>query len=129
MLAKFIKYISNIFNTVEYFNKHINQYRQISKEPALPSYAYINWGIYLINSGNKQKGLERLSQSVLMNKSNPEVYTNIGIMHAQDKNFELALKNFKKAVRLDKNNARAWVYLAGIYSELYEINLARAAFE
>ena len=129
MFYKFIRYITNLFNSVDTFNKHINQYKLISKEPALPSYAYINWGMHLINSGNLEKGLEKLNQSVLMNKSNPEVYINIGITYAQIGNFEQALKNFKKAVRLDKTNARAWGYLAGAYSELNENSLAKNAFE
>jgi len=129
VLSRFFKYINNIFVSAETFNRHINHYKLISKEPALPSYAYINWGMYLINTGNKEKGLEKLNQSVLMNKANPEVYLNIGVTYAQDGKFEEALKNFRKAVRLDKTNARAWGYLAGVYSELEENKLAKNAFE
>lgn len=129
MFFKFFNYINNIFNSVDTFNRQINQYKIISKEPALPSYAYINWGLYLINAGNKEKGLEKLNQSALMNKKNPEVYLNIGVTYAQEGKFDEALKNFKKAVRLDVNNARAWGYLAGVYSEINEIKLAKSAFE
>ena len=86
------------------FDKNINQYKTIAKEPALPSYAYINWGLYLINCGQTQEGLDKLNQSVLMNKTNPEVYLNIGITYAQKGEFEEALKNFQKAVSLDNNH-------------------------
>ena len=64
MFSKFFKSINNLFVSAETFNKHINHYKLISKEPALPSYAYINWGLYLINAGNKEKGLEKLNQSI-----------------------------------------------------------------
>ena len=60
MLSKIIKYINTLVNSVDTFNKHINNYKAISKEPALPSYAYINWGMHLIYSGQKEKGLEKL---------------------------------------------------------------------
>ena len=129
MFEKFIRYINNLFTSVDTFNKHINNYKAISKEPALPSYAYINWGMHLINCGNKEKGLEKLNQSILMNKSNPEVYMSIGVMYAQEGKFDEALKNFRKAVRLDKTNARAWGYLAGVYSELEDNYAAKSAFE
>lgn len=129
MISKFIKNLRTLLTSVELFNKQINQYKLISKEPALPSYAYINWGLFLINSGKKDRGIQKLNQSVMMNKSNPEVYMNIGITYAQDKKFEEALVNFKKAVRLDKNNAKAWGYLAGVYSEINEMTLAKSAFE
>lgn len=129
MFYKIIRYINNLLTSVDTFNKHINQYKTISKEPALPSYAYINWGMFLITHGNKEKGLEKLNQSILMNKSNPEVYMNIGVTYAQVGKFDEALKNFRKAVRLDNNNARAWGYLAGVYSELNENSAAKSAFE
>ena len=129
MSFDFFGYIKNLLASVDTFNKHINHYKAISKEPALPSYAYINWGMFLINSGNKEKGLEKLNQSILMNKSNPEVYMNIGVTYAQEGSFESALKNFRKAVKLDPTNARAWGYLAGVYSELNDNKLAKTAFE
>ena len=128
-LIRFYKFIHNLFLSVESLNRQVNHYKIVSKEPAIPSYAYINWGLYLINSGKKEKGIEKLKQSVLMNKSNPEVYLNLGIAYAQDSNYDEALKNFRKAVRLDKNNARAWGYLAGIYAELDDKNYAKSAFE
>ena len=129
MFFKLVRYINTLLNSVDMFNKRINQYKAISKEPALPSYAYINWGMFLINTGNKERGLEKLNQSIMMNKSNPEVYMSIGVMYAQDGKFDEALKNFRKAVRLDKTNARAWGYLAGVYSELNDNYAARSAFE
>lgn len=129
MAFDFFGYIKNLLASVDTFNRHINHYKAISKEPALPSYAYINWGMFLINSGNKEKGLEKLNQSILMNKSNPEVYMNIGVTYAQEGSFESALKNFGKAVKLDPTNARAWGYLAGVYSELNDNKLAKSAFE
>ena len=124
-----IKYINNLINSVETFNKHINQYKLITKEPALPSYAYINWGLHLINIGKKDRGIEKLKQSAIMNNTNPEAYINLGIAYAQDEKFALALKNFKKAIKLDPTNGRAWGYLAGAYSELNENTLAKTAFE
>ena len=129
MFLRLRKFLNTLFASAELFDKNINQYKIIAKEPALPSYAYINWGLYLINNGMTQEGLEKLNQSVLMNKSNPEVYLNIGITQAQKGQFEDALKNFRKAVKLDKNNGRAWGYLAGVYSELNENNFAKTAFE
>ena len=56
MFYRIVKYITNLLNSVDTFNKHINQYKLVSKEPALPSYAYINWGMHLINSGNLETG-------------------------------------------------------------------------
>ena len=62
MFSKVLSFFNTIFASVDFFNKKINQYKIIAKEPALPSYAYINWGLHLINSGKSEEGLEKLNQ-------------------------------------------------------------------
>ena len=129
MFEKLLKSIKLLFLSVDIFDKHINQYKKISKEPALPSYAYINWGIYLIKHGKSKKGIEKLNTSAVISQSNPEVYLNLGVTFAQSGMFNEALKNFRKAVKLNPNSAKAWSFLAGAYSETGEINQAQSAFE
>lgn len=129
MFLKFTKYINNLITSVNTFNNNINSYKNITKEPALPAYAYINWGMHLINTGNKEQGIEKLKQSIIINSKNPESYISLGVIYAQNKEFKEALKYFKEALKTDKNNARAWSYIAGVYSELQENNLSQSAFE
>lgn len=129
MFRKFIKQLKLLVISVEMFDKQVNQYKTISKEPALPSYAYINWGLFLIKNGKSKKGIEKFEQSMLMNQSNPESYLNLGVTFAQSGMFNEALKNFRKAVKLNPNSAKAWSFLASAYSELNEVDLASSAFE
>ena len=129
MFDKISKNITELLNSVNNFNNNINKYKEIAKEPALPTYAYINWGMHLVNFGNKDEGIEKLKQSLIINPNNPEGYVNLGVIYAQNKEFKEALKNFKAAIKADKNNARAWGYIAGVYSGLEEDTLAKTAFE
>ena len=80
MIKNFLKSLKYILLSAQMFDKQINQYKQISKEPALPSYAYINWGIYLIRNGKSQKGIEKFNQNVFT-----EINDKWGIITAGDK--------------------------------------------
>ena len=99
MFVNFLKKLYLLLESVENFNKKINKYKSVTKEPSLPSYAYINWGLFLIEKGRIEEGIEKLNQSALMNESNPDIYVNLGIIYAQKGDFDTALKNFKKALQ------------------------------
>ena len=126
MLFKIFKQINNLFVSAETFNRHINHYKLISKEPALPSYAYINWGMYLINTGNKQKGLEKLNQrhpdlNITMDNYQDKLYSWIGggfvmkgvkklekqmwrRMHKHERKFLSKFKNLVNALEYEMGN-------------------------
>ena len=47
----------------------------------------------------------------------PEAYINLGLVYANLKEYKEAAKNFRKAIRLDKNSAKAYSLLASVMIE------------
>ena len=41
----------------------VNRYKNVGKEVGLPSLAYINWGIKLLDEGNSKEALKNLKQA------------------------------------------------------------------
>ena len=84
----------------------------------MPSYAYMNWGIKLLDSGDEKKALELLEKSVEMPYANSDSYVNLAIVLAKENKYELALNYLKKATKLDNENAKAYQILGSVYSEM-----------
>ena len=108
MVSNFIKKI--LFRTNK-LNALVNRYKNVGKEVGLPSLAYINWGIKLLDEGNSKEALKKFETSVSMVYKNPEGYINIGIIKAKNNEFEEAINCFRHAIRIDRMSAKAYALL------------------
>ena len=115
MVAGFIKKILFRMNRL---NTFVNRYKSAAKEVYLPSLAYINWGIKLLDEGHSKEALKKFEISKDMAYQNPESYLNIGMIKAKNEEFEEAIEYFRKAIRIDNNCAKAYAMLGSAYSEI-----------
>ena len=116
MVAGFIKKILFRMNRL---NTFVNMYKSAAKEVYLPSLAYINWGIKLLDEGHSKEALKKFEISKDMAYQNPESYLNIGMIKAKNEEFEEAIEYFRKAIRIDNriagNYAVSFNYVRSIY--------------
>jgi len=54
-----LKFINKLIDKVLKFNNSILSYKAVTKEVVIPSRAFVNWGIYLANSGEVDQALEK----------------------------------------------------------------------
>ena len=106
---------------IEKLDKFVKNYKMSSRTFQLPSSAYMNWGIELARSGNVVEGMEKLNTAALMANKNPWVFVNLGIAFLKQKKYEEAIKNFRKAVKIDKYNSRAYAMWAAALSEIGDL--------
>jgi tetratricopeptide (TPR) repeat protein len=73
--------------------------------------------------GNILQGMARFEEAIFWHslalEKRPylvEVYTNLGVLYAQEKSWKEAVSSLKKAIKLNPNYADAYSYLAQIYS-------------
>ena len=126
MVAGFIKKILFRMNRL---NTFVNRYKSAAKEVYLPSLAYINWGIKLLDEGHSKEALKKFEISKDMAYQNPESYLNIGMIKAKNEEFEEAIEYFRKAIRIDNNCAKAYAMLGSAYSEISDFKRAKKAFD
>ena len=112
------KFFQKIAKQVNKFNSFVNDYKSVGKEVSLPSHAYVNWGVQLIESGKEDEALEKFLQSADMVNSTPDAFVNLGIICAKKADYEQACKFFRKAIKIDETCAKAWTLLASAYSEM-----------
>ena len=86
------RFFQKISKQVNKLNTFVNDYKSVAKEVSLPSYAYVNWGAQLAESGNEKDALEKFEQSAQMVNSTPEAFVNLGIIFARKGEFEQAIK-------------------------------------
>lgn len=73
--------------------------------------------------GNILQGMARFDEAIFWHslalEKKPylvEVYTNLGLLYAQEKSWREAVTSFKKAIKINPNYAEAYSYLAQIYT-------------
>lgn len=98
-------------------NVYVNRYKRVGKEVGIPSLAYINWGIKLMDEGKTKEALKKFETSIGMGYQNPEAYINISVIKAKENKFEEAKEFLHKAIRMDNTSSRAYCLLAAVYSE------------
>jgi tetratricopeptide (TPR) repeat protein len=83
----------------------------------------ISLGRIYIARNNEAKIFEIYERLLKLAPDNAEAYYNLGIMYYHHKDFDNAIKFFERAIRLN-NHAEARLYLASIYENRGEIDLA-----
>lgn len=114
-MPEFIKKIILKINKLDDF---INRYKDNAGEVSMPSFAYVNWGMKLLDKGETDSAIEMFQKSIDMPYTNAEAYINFGVALARTDRYEEALNYFKKATKLDHESAKAYEMLGSVYSEL-----------
>lgn len=132
MSFKFVKKLKvglkNIVNDIKQLDSEVNDYKKVSKNPYLPSVAYVNWAIHLAEMGEFEEAEKKLISSASMAHQTPETYINLGLLKTKEGDFTAALDYYSKAIRLDNNNSRAYCFLANTLTELRDFKEAEKKF-
>lgn len=130
MFAKYLnfEYIKKIINRVKQLDLEVNDYKKVVQNPYIPSIAYVNWAIHLAEAGQIDAAQEKLISSTLMAHQTPEAYINLGILKVKERKFEEAIELYSKAIRLDKNNSKAFCFLANALTEMQNFKEAEKKF-
>ena len=123
-----LDFVKKLFIKINKLDNYVNKYKESAGEVSLPSVAYMNWGIRLLDEGKKEEAFKLLEKSAQMPYLNSESYVNLGIAYAHADDYNNALSCFKKATKLDRNNARAYQMLGMVYSEIDDFKNAKKAF-
>lgn len=107
----------------------VNEYKKIVQNPYIPSIAYVKWAIYLAELGQFIEAEEKLVSSTLMAHQTPEAYIHLGLLKIKEQNYEAAIAYFHKSIRLDRNNSKAFCFLANVLTEIGEHKEAERKFK
>jgi len=122
------RFFKDILNKINKLDDYINRYKENAGEVSMPSYAYMNWGVKLLDEGgSEEEALKLLEKSVEMPYANSDSYVNLGIILAKENKFDLALEYLKKATKLDNENSKAYQIIGSVYSELNKFDEAKKA--
>jgi len=103
-----IKFIKKLIDKILKFNNSISSYRTVTKEVVIPSRAFVNWGIYLANSGEVNQAIEKFESSTYMRPQTTESFNNWGIALATQGNYEEAIEKFRKALKIDSKCVKSY---------------------
>ena len=76
-------------------------------------------GIVLADSGEWRRAIPILEQCVAREDFDPEKFNFLGIAYYQGGDFPRALKNYARALELDRNNAAVYSNIGGVYLGLF----------
>lgn len=128
-LEKIKSFISDVAVGIKELDTEVNEYKSVGQNPYLPTIAYVNWAVHLMNTGESVQAEEKLLYSTLMAHQNPTAYIHLGILKAREKDYESAINYFTKAIRLDQNNAKAYCFLANTLTEIQDFTEAEKKFK
>ncbi|MCF8219372.1 MAG: tetratricopeptide repeat protein [Bacteroidales bacterium] len=97
----------------------------VKKDPASAD-AYFELGnLYGQHLGNMEKAKEYLMKAYEINPEDHNTVQNLGIVFAQEKEYQKAIRFFKKAIELNPNNLKAYGNLAVVYEKTGNREMAR----
>lgn len=123
------EYLKKIIDNIKKLDFEVNNYQKIARNPYIPSLAYVNWAMYLVDKGEYAEAEEKLLFSTEMAHQTPEAYISLGVLKTRERKFAEAKKYYTKAIRLDKNNAKAFCFLGNIFTEMQDYESAQKKFE
>jgi tetratricopeptide (TPR) repeat protein len=103
-----------------YLNDALGACEKAFDRDDLPQYS---WQDACQDLGNILQGMARFEEAIFWHslalEKRPylvEVYTNLGVLYAQEKSWKEAVSSLRKAININPNYAEAYSYLAQIYS-------------
>ena len=110
-----LDFFKKLFVKINKLDDFVNVYKESAKEVSMPSYAYMNWGIKLLDVGEDKKAMDMLEKSIEMPYANSESYVNLAIVLAKEEKYDKAIEYLKKAIRMDNENSKAYQVLKSLY--------------
>lgn len=123
------KFIKKLIDKVLKFNNSILNYKSVTKEVIIPSRAYVNWGIYLANSGEIDKAVEKFESSTYMRPQTPESFNNWGVTLANTGKYEEAIEKFRKALKIDPKCIKSYTLWGAALVEIGKIDEAEIMYQ
>ncbi len=124
-----IKFIKKLIDNVSKFNDSVLSYRTIARDMVIPSRAFVNWGIYLANSGEVDLALEKFESSSYMRPQTPETFNNWGIALATMGKYDEAIEKFKDAIKIDSKCVKSYVLWGAALVETGKMEEAEKKYE
>ncbi len=124
-----IKFFKKLLSSISKFNNSVLNYRTIAREVVIPSRAFVNWGIYLANSGEVDLALEKFESSSYMRPQSPETFNNWGIALATMGKYEEAIEKFQKAIKIDSKCVKSYVLWGAALVETGKCDEAEKMYE
>lgn len=121
-------YIKFILEKIKRLDGEVNVYKNVVKNPSMPSIAYVNWAIHLAECGYFAEAKEKLESSTLMAHQTPEAYINLGVLKARERKFDEAKEFYIQALKLDHNSAKAYCFLGNAFTETEDYKEAEKRF-
>ncbi len=79
---------------------------------------YANWALHSFFQNDSAECFRLFTIAIKYNANNPDVYYKLGNVNKAIKNFNEAISQYKKAIELDKANAKSYWELADCYDEI-----------
>ena len=103
-----LKFFKKLAEKVSQLNNLISDYKSVTKDVVIPSKAYVNWGIYLANTGEVEQAVEKFESSAYMSPRTPESYNNWGIALATKGQYKEAINKFREAIKIDSGCVKSY---------------------
>ena len=109
---------------------YLNQTIELAEEPdsMMMNKAYVNMGAAYQKLGNVGMAMENYSKALSVNKSNPNVFLYRGNLYYKQEQFDQAIKDFQRVLKLDPNNHLAQYNLGMCFFQQGEKRSACDAF-
>ncbi|MFM1932581.1 MAG: hypothetical protein RL226_1884 [Bacteroidota bacterium] len=107
----------------------IMQLRSIVERDSTVETAQLWLGYFSLESGQRDKALERFKTVNRLNPKNPEPYWQMGIMAVEDSSYNEAIKLLNTCVGLDSNYVNGLFFIAKSYEELGDTANALAYYK
>ena len=124
-----IKFTKKLIDKILKFNNSILSYRAVTKEVVIPSRAFVNWGIYLANSGEVDQAVEKFESSTYMRPQTPESFNNWGIALATQGKYDEAIEKFRKALKIDSKCIKSYALWGAALVETGKFNEAEELYQ
>jgi tetratricopeptide (TPR) repeat protein len=114
-----VKYLQSLFSEKDKGNK----YRAIISSP--------EWTKFKSASQDGDRNLAQKTITYVIEKTGEDVFwrTELGVVLFQNKMYEMAVEEFKKAVKIDPAYARAWANLGAAQLQLNKTEMALESYE
>lgn len=84
-------------------------------------------GIFLAEANQSKEAIDVLKECAAEESANPENFNYLGMAYYRSGNFDLALKNYRKALELDHNYAAVFNNIGSLYLSIFLKNKDRQA--
>jgi len=123
------KFFKKLLDQISIYHDTTQLYEAVTNKTTIPSKAYVNWGIFLANTGDIEDALKKFESSSYMRPINPESFNNWGIALASVGRYEEAIQKFRESAKIEPNSAKTFTLWAAALIELNDIEQADKLYQ